>query len=225
MPLTVEICVEGLEGALAAERGGADRVELCSHLAVGGVTPGPGALAVACRSLKIPVHVLIRPRGGDFVYSAAEYAEMLEDVAHARRAGAAGVVIGCLKVDASIERSQVAELIAAARPVSVTFHKAFDIVPEPFEALETLIALGVNRVLTSGCGRAAREDVPLLAELVQCAAGRLEILVGGSLCLEDFQALAAVGVREVHLGSAASTAGQTSVEKVREIMQEARRWG
>jgi len=224
MPLTVEICVEGVPAALAAGQGGADRIELCSHLAVGGVTPGPGAMAVACRQLNIPVHVLIRPRGGNFVYSASERAEMLADVAYAREIGADGVVFGCLTPENTVDRDLMAELVQAARPLSVTFHKAFDEVADPFAALETLVELGVNRVLTSGRGRPAREDLPLLSALVRAAGGRLIVLPGGSITPADFPALAGVGLHEAHLGSAACVNGQTSVQAVRQIMDQGGRF-
>ena len=127
----VEICVGDLESALAAEQGGADRVELCDHLSVGGTTPSAGMIAEACRRLTIPVHVLIRPRAGDFVPSPAELATMRFDIEMARTLGAAGVVFGVLRPDATIDRDQTAALIELARPMSVTFHKAFDQTPEP----------------------------------------------------------------------------------------------
>ena len=224
MPLTVEICVEGLPAALAAGQGGADRIELCSHLAVGGVTPGPGDIAEACQRLHIPVHVLVRPRGGDFVYSALELAEMVRDVAYAREAGADGVVLGCLTPENTIDRLHLRELIQAAQPLSITFHKAFDQVVNPVQALETLVELGVNRILTSGRGKPARDDLPLLAELVHAAAGRLVILAGGSITPADFPALAAAGLHEVHLGSAACLDGQTSAQAVAQIMDQAGRF-
>ena len=203
--VTVEICVGDLESAIAAGQGGADRVELCDHLSVGGTTPGAGTIAEACRRLAIPVHVLIRPRGGDFVHSEAELAAMRYEIELARKLGAAGVVIGVLKPDATIDREQTAALIDLARPMSVTFHKAFDQTPDLEQSLDTLIALGVDRVLTSGGRPTALEGLDSLRRLVNQARGRIAILAGGRLSLENLPTIiAGTGVREVHLGSAAS---------------------
>ena len=170
----VEICVGDVASAIAAEAGGADRVELCDNLAVGGTTPSAGTIAESCRRLSIPVHVLIRPRGGDFVYSEPEFAVMRRDIEMAKALGAAGVVLGVLTPEAAIDRDQTASLIALARPLAVTFHKAFDQTRDPLEALETLIALGVDRVLTSGGRPTALEGVETLANLVDRAGGRID---------------------------------------------------
>ena len=158
----VEICVGDVASAIAAEAGGADRIELCDNLAVGGTTPSAGTIAESCRRLSIPVHVLIRPRGGDFIYSEPEIAVMRHDIETAKALGAAGVVLGVLTADGAIDRDQTAALIALARPLSVTFHKAFDQTAEPLEALETLIDLGVERVLTSGGRPTALEGIETL---------------------------------------------------------------
>src|SRR3954447_3679785 len=135
MPVVVEICVQGIESALAAQAGGADRIELCEDLAIGGVTPSAGTIAVACRRLAIPVHVLIRPRGGDFTYTEAEYEVMRHDVEVAKSLGAAGVVIGLLDPARAIDRERTARLIEAARPLCITLHKAFDHAADSIEAL------------------------------------------------------------------------------------------
>ena len=129
------------------------RVELCDNLAVGGTTPSAGTIAEACRRLAIPVHVLIRPRGGDFLASEAELAAMRHDIETARRLGAAGVVLGLLGRMGPIDRDRTASLVELARPLSVTFHKAFDQTRDPDEALDALIGLGIDRVLSSGCRR------------------------------------------------------------------------
>jgi copper homeostasis protein len=223
MPLTVEICVEGAVAAVAASQGGADRVELCSHLAVGGVTPSAGAIAVACAQLTIPVHVLVRPRGGDFVVSPLERAEMRHDILTCKRLGAAGVVLGGLTPEGTVDRHVVAEHLEIARPMSVTFHRAFDVVRDPLEALEALIELGVDRILTSGRGRPAREALPLLQTLVERAHGRLIVLAGGSVAMADLGPLAQAGLSEVHIGSAAFRDDKTDVEKVRELVEHAHR--
>src|SRR4051812_9304364 len=199
--IIVEICVGDLESALAAGPGGADRVELCDHLEVGGTTPGAGTIAEACRRLAIPVHVLVRPRGGDFVHTEAELAAMRYEIELARKLGAAGVVIGLLKPDATIDREQTAALVDLARPMSVTFHKAFDQTPDLEQSLDTLVALGVDRVLTSGGRPTALEGTEALKRLVEQARGRIAILAGGRLSPKNLPAiLAGTGVREVHLG-------------------------
>jgi copper homeostasis protein len=195
--------VGDLESALAAEQGGAGRFELCDNLSVGGTTPSAGMIAEACRRLTIPVHVLIRPRSGDFVYSPAEQAAMRFDIELARTLGAAGVVFGVLRPDASIDREQTAALVELARPMSVTFHKAFDQTREPEQALETLISLGIDRVLTSGGCPTALEGTDTLKRLVAQTRGRIAVMAGGRLAAENLGTIiATTGVREVHLGSA-----------------------
>ncbi|MFO0888463.1 MAG: copper homeostasis protein CutC [Isosphaeraceae bacterium] len=211
--ITVEICVADLDSALDAARGGADRIELCDNLAVGGTTPSAGTIAEACARLSVPVHVLIRPRAGDFLPSDSELSAMRRDIDMARTLGAAGVVLGVLRRDARIDAVTVASLVERARPMSVTFHKAFDQVPEPEEALETLIALGVDRVLTSGCRPTAEEGTDVLHQLVRRSAGRIAILVGGRLTLENLPRIVAeTGTREIHLGSAVARTVSSAME-------------
>jgi copper homeostasis protein len=220
--LTLEICVQGIESALAAGLGGADRIELCEDLAVGGVTPSAGTIAVACRNLSIPVHVLIRPRGGGFTYSDVELEVMERDIAMAKVLGAAGVVLGVLGPDGTVDRDRTARLIAAARPLSVTFHKALDETPDPAEALEALIALGVDRVLTAGGSVSARDGLDQIAALDWLAAGRIAVMAGGGVRLPDIPMLARERLKEVHVGSAACSEGRTDAGKVRELVAAAR---
>jgi len=201
--ITVEICAGDLESALAVGQGGADRVELCDHLAVGGTTPSAGTIALACRRLAIPVHVLIRPRAGDFLATEAELAAMRHDIDTARRLGAAGVVLGLLGPDGTIDRDRTAKLVDLARPLSVTFHKAFDQARDPDEALDALIALGIDRVLSSGLRPTALDGIDVLRRMVERARGRIAIMAGGRLTNDDLGTiLARTGVREIHLGSA-----------------------
>jgi copper homeostasis protein len=203
--IIIEICVGDLESALAAEQGGADRVELCGNLPVGGTTPSAGTIAEACRRLTIPVHVLIRSRAGDFVPSPAELAAMRFDIEVARTLGAAGVVLGVLRPDATIDRDQTAALVELARPMSVTFHKAFDQTPDPEAALEMLVDLGVDHVLTSGGRPTAVEGMKTLKRLVEQSRGRIGILAGGRLSADNLgPIITSTGVPEVHLGSAVS---------------------
>jgi copper homeostasis protein len=201
----VEICVGDVVSAIAAQAGGADRVELCDNLAVGGTTPSAGSIAETCRRVSIPVHVLIRPRGGDFLYSEPELAVMRRDIETAKALRASGVVLGVLTAEAAVDCEQTAALIALARPLSVTFHKAIDQTAEPLRALEMLIALGVDRVLTSGGRPTALEGVETLAKLVDRGRDRIVIMAGGQLTVDNLESVIRQSrVREVHLGSAAS---------------------
>ena len=221
--MRLEICVEGVASALEAARGGADRIELCENLAVGGVSPSLGAIAVACEWSAIPVHVLIRPRGGDYCYNAPEMDAMRRDVEAAVGLGAAGVVLGVLRADRTIDEERMAILIASARPASVTFHRAFDAMADPLAAIESLIALGVDRVLTSGGAATAREGLSTLAALVERASGRIAILAGGRVTARDLPSLASAGLREAHVGSAACREGHdTDAELVRSLIDAAR---
>jgi copper homeostasis protein len=201
----VEICVGDVASALAAAAGSAHRIELCDNLAVGGTTPSAGTIAESCRRLSIPVHVLIRPRAGDFVYSEPEIAVMRRDIEVAKALGAAGVVLGVLTPEGAIDRNQTKALIALARPLCITFHKAFDQTPAPLEALDTLIDMGVERVLTSGGRPTALEGVEMLAQLVDRARGRIAIMAGGRLDIANLETVIRRSrIREVHVGSAAS---------------------
>lgn len=202
-PIVVEACVDSIESALAAGRGGAHRIELCANLIEGGTTPSAGTLAVCRARLDIGIFVLVRPRGGDFLYSAAELAVMLEDIRRAKQVGAQGIVTGVLSADGEIDADRTRELIAAARPLHVTFHRAFDVSRDPSRALETLVALGVERVLTSGQAATAPEGAETIARLVHQAAGRIGILPGGGVTADNAPALVrATGVIEVHLTGA-----------------------
>jgi copper homeostasis protein len=203
-PITIEICVADVESAIAAEAGGADRIELCDNLAVGGTTPSVGTIAEICRWLSLPVHVLIRPRAGGFLYTNREIAVMRRDIEAAKALGAAGVVLGVLDAEGGINREQTAELVALARPLSVTFHKAIDQARDPLEAIDALIAMGVDRVLTSGGKATALEGSAVLRGLVERAGGRLAVMAGGRLAIDHLDAVIRTsGVREIHLGSAA----------------------
>jgi copper homeostasis protein len=197
--LVIEVCVDSVESAVAAERGGADRVELCDNLLEGGTTPSAGAIDIARRRLGIKMHVIIRPRGGDFCYSEVEFEIMKRDIQIARSLGADGVVIGILTPDGEVDLDCTRELIALARPMSVTFHRAFDMTRDPFAALESLIVAGVDRILTSGQEPSVVEGLDLIAELVQRAAGRVIVMPGGGTERNLPKVLAATGVPEVHV--------------------------
>jgi copper homeostasis protein len=207
MPRLVEICVTDMPSARAAAAGGADRVELCADMASGGITPSVGLMRRVVPYLVIPSHILIRPRGGDFVYDHDEVTVMLDDIAAARHLNAAGVVLGALRIDGTIDVGTTARLIDHARPLSVTFHRAFDLVPEPREALENLVRIGVDRVLTAGGSGPARDNIAALRSLVRQAAGRIAVMAGGSIREDDLPGLLdATGVEEIHVGSAVAMA-------------------
>ncbi len=219
MKAAVEICAEGVEAAFAASDGEADRVELCENLAVGGVTPSAGMISETYLGLDIPVHVLIRPRAGDFVYRPVEIEVMKHDIWFAREFGVAGVVLGLLTADGRVALGKAGRLIEAARPMSVTFHKAFDATRDPFEALDDLIGLGVDRVLTSGQAPTAMAGLDMIAELTRRAAGRIAIMAGGSITLDQIRPIVEAGVKEIHLGSAACRDGKTDRALVRRIVE------
>lgn len=201
LPL-IEICVEGIDGLLTAQAAGADRVELCASLIEGGVTPSLGTVRTALDLATIPFHVIVRPRGGDFLYSEAEFRSMLADVEALRDAGVAGVVVGCLKEDGTIDEDRMTALAKAAGPLNVTCHRAFDMTRDPFEALEALVRCGVGRVLTSGQRDTAVEGANLLAALVEKAAGRIIILGCGALAPDTIGTVRRkTGLTEMHFAS------------------------
>ena len=200
--MRVEICVDSATSAFAAQRGGADRVELCDNLLEGGTTPSAGCIRIVRRGLKIGLQVIIRPRGGDFLYNAEEFEVMREDIRMAKELGADGVVIGCLTAEGDVDRPRTKELITLARPCNVTFHRAFDMCRDPRQALEELILLGVDRVLTSGQEASCVEGLELLATLNKQAAKRIIVMPGGGLTPRNIQkVVVATGVSEVHLSA------------------------
>ncbi|MDR0498654.1 MAG: copper homeostasis protein CutC [Holophagales bacterium] len=180
--LTFEICLDSAESCLKAQEGGADRVELCSALMEGGLTPSFGMVKEARKLLtSTKLFVIIRPRGGDFCYSDSEFQAMAHDVSMAKETGADGVVIGILKPDGTVDVERTRQLVTMARPLSVTFHRAFDMAKDPFEAMEAIISIGCERILTSGQESSSLEGADLLAELVKRAGGRIIIMPGGGV--------------------------------------------
>jgi copper homeostasis protein len=202
MPSTLlEVCVTSVESAVAAERGGAARVELCSDLLEGGVTPSAGLIARTRARIGIGLHVLVRPRGGDFCYQADEFAVMEEDVRTTKQLGADGVVLGLLLPDGRVDVERTRRLVELARPLPVTFHRAFDLAADLPRALEEVIAAGAARLLTSGGARSAEEGAATLAALVRAAGPRLIVMAGGAVRPGNARALVErTGVREVHAG-------------------------
>lgn len=208
--MILEICCGDVESVDAAFKGGADRIELCSALPVGGVTPSPGLISQAIwkserRMEPVPVNVLIRPRSGDFLYTDHELACIVEDVAAAVGAGCAGIVFGALNSDGTVDEYACGKVIetvekaAEGRKVSLTFHRAFDVCRDPFEALETVIKLGFDRILTSGLAPTAEEGVELLRKLVEKADGRISIMPGAGVTEANIAAIVKkTGVTEIH---------------------------
>ena len=174
----LEICAGSVESAIAARDGGAQRIELCAALEIGGVTPSAGVITEARKVEGLVLNVIIRPRGGDFLYNGYEVACMEKDICTCKRLGADGVVIGALTAEGDIDTATCKRLIAAADGMSITFHRAFDMCRNPKEALEQLISLGCHRVLTSGQAATAEAGIPLLKELVEQANGRIIIMPG-----------------------------------------------
>ena len=179
--MLVEAAVESLDGALAAERAGADRIELCVNLDAGGTTPSKTLIDDVVRGARIPVFVLIRPRVGDFVYTGPEIETMIREIALARSSGVAGIVIGALNTDRTVDVDHTSSLVQAATGLPVTFHRAFDSTPSLTDALEQVIAAGASRVLTSGGAATAHEGAAAMASLVDQAGHRISIVAGGSI--------------------------------------------
>jgi copper homeostasis protein len=199
-PVLVEACVDSVASALAAERGGARRLELCDALFDGGTTPSAGMIAACKAAVSIPLFVMIRPRGGGFVYSDAERDVMQRDVVVARELGADGVVIGGLRRDGTVDLTLVRLLVEAADGLPVTFHRAFDLTPSLAESLAWLADAGVQRILTSGGAPTAADGATVLADLVRRAGSRVVVMAGGGVREENVRELVAVsGVREVHV--------------------------
>jgi copper homeostasis protein len=217
--LVFEICVDSVEGVVAAARAGADRVELCAGLIEGGITPSFGMIATAAKAAPIKVNVIIRPRGGDFVYSPAELEVMERDIVTAKQQGAAGIVLGLLAPDGTIDLAASRRLIAAARPLPVTFHRAFDMARDPQRSLDTLIELGVERLLTSGQEATALEGSALIAALVRQAAGRIVVMPGGGLTERTVaRVVAETGARELHFAALGETASPMAFRNERAYM-------
>jgi copper homeostasis protein len=200
--IRIEICAESVSGAVAAQNGGADRVELCQGLIEGGTTPSAAAIKLARRALTIHLHVLLRPRGGDFLYTDSEMEVLREDLVIARELGANGIVFGFLTASGEIDRDRTAEIIKLARPLSVTFHRAFDMCKDAVAGLESLIELGVDRVLTSGQEATCVDGIGLIARLQKQAAGRIIVMPGGGINPGNAaRIVAATGVSEIHLSA------------------------
>lgn len=197
-----EICANSVESCIAAQEGGANRVELCAGIPEGGTTPSIGTIKMARKLLSIRLHVIIRPRGGDFLYNEQEIACMEEDIRAAIDAGADGLVFGCLDADGNVDRMVMKRLMEASGNTPVTFHRAFDVAANPSEALEEIIALGCTRILTSGQCATAEEGINNLARLQQQAGGRIILLAGCGVNEKNIAHIAATtGIQEFHFSA------------------------
>lgn len=198
-----EVCANSVGSCLAAQTGGANRVELCAGIPEGGTTPSYGEISMAREILDTTrLHVIIRPRGGDFLYSPIEVKTMLKDIEIARKLGVDGVVFGCLTANGEIDSTAMQELMLASQGLSVTFHRAFDVCCNPKEALEQIIELGCNRILTSGQQATAEQGIPLLKELQEQAAGRIILLAGCGVNENNIARIAQeTGIQEFHFSA------------------------
>jgi len=217
--ITLEVVIDSVESALAAEAGGAQRVELCADLLEGGTTPSAGMIAQVRAAVSIGLMVMIRPRGGDFCYLAPEFAVMQHDLRVARELGADGAVFGILTPDGEVDVARMALLVAQARPLPVTCHRAFDMTRDPRRALEDLIGLGVDRVLTSGGENSALEGLELIGELTRQARGRIVVMPGGGITERNIgKIIAATGATEIHASGRATVEGPMLYRHTRAFM-------
>lgn len=237
--VTLEICVESVEGAVAAESGGADRIELCSALSEGGITPSIGLVAEVQRRCSLPIMVMIRPRGGSFVYTDDEFQVMLADTRKMRDIGVDGIVTGVLAEDGTVDVKRNKQLAEEAYPLSCTFYRAIDVAIDPLASLDQIIECGFDRVLTSGQALGAPQGAPVIKELVERAAGRISIMAGAGVRPENVAELIRLsGVVEVHSSASVwiedfrSTPARdalgrrvTAVELVREMRRAIEREG
>ncbi|RYU96083.1 copper homeostasis protein CutC [Emticicia agri] len=195
----LEICCFSLESCLIAQKAGAYRIELCGGMFEGGTTPSAGLIKLARQNLTIKLYVMIRPRGGDFCYSETEFEVMKEDIQTAKDLGADGVVFGLLNPYGTIDQTRTKELVDLAHPMKVTFHRAFDVCAEPLKALETIIELGCERILTSGQKNTAIEGIELLKTLAQKADNRIEIMAGAGVSSQNAARLLETGIHALHM--------------------------
>ncbi|RPE03069.1 copper homeostasis protein CutC [Candidatus Pantoea deserta] len=209
----LEICCYGVDCAMTAQQAGADRVELCAAPREGGLTPSIGSLEAARREISIPVHPIVRPRGGDFCYTAREFEIMKSDVARIRELGFPGLVIGMLDEDAHIDRARMRQIMALCDGLQVTFHRAFDLCHSPNRALEELTALGVARILTSGQQQSAENGIALLKELNEQSEGPI-IMAGAGVRLSNLQKFLDSGLCEVHSSASRLVASPMRYRKV-----------
>ena len=220
-----EICVESLNHAVASERGGAGRIELCQDLSCGGVTPTADLMRAVRQQISIPIHALIRPCAGNFCYSAHEFETMKHDVAIAKEIGLNGLVLGMLDATGQVDRERTGALIRLAHPLPVTFHRAFDQCPDLNVALEAVIAAGATRILTSGGKSSAEDGLDNLIELITRAGDRIVIMPGGGVRSENVERiLRSTGAREIHTSLGVSDPKSRSARDITFFAEEVRRF-
>lgn len=223
--VSLEISLDSVESAVAAEEGGADRVELCAELTLGGTTPPDILIQTVRRNIEIDLFVMIRPRGGDYLYDQVEFEAMKRDIVTAKRLGADGVVVGLLTRSGNVDRIRMEELVRSARPMRVMFHRAFDETRDPYESLEEIINAGADRLLTSGQHSTAYAGARLIHELRQRTSERIAIIAAAGIHAKNVGALlTSIGVREVHVGRGVMKqkergANVVDVELVRQMVQ------
>jgi copper homeostasis protein len=209
--MKLEICTNSYQSAMNAEKAGADRIELCSELSVGGITPSYGLLKKISEEITIPINVLIRPRSGNFQYSKEEFSLMKENIKLCKELGFNGIVSGVLNIDNSIDIERTKKLIELSKPLSFTFHRAFDCVSNPKKSLEILIELKVDRILTSGSQEKATQGIELLKELKQLAKDRIIILPGSGINKKNAVLFKEVGFKEIHTSASKNSPEEKSL--------------
>ena len=213
-PITLEICLESIDSVVASDRGGAQRVELCANLLEGGTTPSAGTIRAARENSKIAINVMIRPRGGDFLYTDAEFASMQHDVQIAKDLGADGIVLGLLQADGTIDVERTRQLVELAAPLPVTFHRAIDVSRDLLEALEDVIATGSKRVLTSGGQPSVVEGAAMVAKMIEKAKDRIIVMPGCGITPDNvLSILETTGAKEVHIALEEETPSNMSFRK------------
>lgn len=203
--MTLEVCSFSLQSCLTAQEAGASRIELCGGLAEGGTTPSAGLIKLVEQQVTIPIYVMIRPRGGDFLYSETELEVMRADIKLAKSLGADGIVLGVLNADGTVDEVNTKELVELANPLPVTFHRAFDMTRDPSEALEAVIRTGAVRILTSGQRPTAEAGAELLKKLVEQAGKRIEIMAGAGVSATNAYMLVQTGVDALHMSGSQRT--------------------
>ena len=210
----IEACTTSVASAIEAQKGGAKRVELCDNIYEGGTTPGYGTIKTARKVLTIDLNVMIRPRGQDFCYSGLEFDIMKEDIRMCKQLGVDGVVFGILKPDGNIDIERTTELVRLASPMPATFHRAFDMTPDPYKALEDIISTGAYRILTSGHKNKAFDGIELIRELVERAAGRIIIMPGSGISEDNILEIRnRTGAKEFHLSGSKQVESKMQFKK------------
>ncbi len=212
--ITMEVCCYNLESAVYAKAAGADRIELCANRYQGGTTPSYGMLEVVRQNVDLPIFAMIRPRGGDFLYSKEELEVMFHDIQMAKELKMEGVVMGVLQKDGQVDIEVMERLVAVARPMEVTFHRAFDLTPDPMKSLENIMSLGVDRILTSGHRSSAFEGVEVIRSLVEMSQGKLSVMPGAGINEDNVVSiLEQTGAKEFHISASGSRPSKMQFHK------------